>query len=38
MLAGLVGLYPIVRMRETARMPMEQVGKPAGAQELAGAK
>lgn len=28
MLGGLIGLYPVLRMRETARVPMEQVGKP----------
>lgn len=28
MLAGVIGLVPILRMRETARVPMEQVGKP----------
>jgi MHS family proline/betaine transporter-like MFS transporter len=27
MLGGLIGLWPILRMRETARVPMEQVGK-----------
>ena len=28
MLAGLIGIVPILRMRETARVPMEQIGRP----------
>jgi MHS family proline/betaine transporter-like MFS transporter len=28
MIAGLIGLYPILRMRETAQVPMEQIGTP----------
>jgi len=27
MVGGLIGLYPILRMRETARMPMDEVGE-----------
>jgi len=27
MIGGLIGLYPILRMRETAKVPMEQIGK-----------
>jgi MHS family proline/betaine transporter-like MFS transporter len=33
MLGGLIGLWPILRMRETAQVPMAQIGSPARRQE-----
>ena len=35
MLGGLIGLWPILRMKETARVPMAQIGKPGAAGKLA---